>query len=246
MKKLWILALVGALLLTGCGKKEEPVRGQITAAPATTQAPQTQPTETQPPETTAPQTEPAQDQQTQQGGTYENHYAGFGCQLDSTWTFYGAQDLQELDSNVEEAFTDADLTEMMGNADQLTDMMAENPELLQTVNIQYRRLNAQEKLAFQMLSNEDEIDAMIDQKDQLIQAYESMGMVVHSIEKSQTQFLGESVWVLKSHMEVEQVPYYTTQVMLYDLGDFGLTLTAASFLEDQTQQVLDLFYALSE
>ena len=40
------------------------------------------------------------------------------------------------------------------------------------------------------------------------------------------------------------VPYYTLQIMDYTVGQYGVTLTVSSFVEDKTQQLLDLFYAV--
>ena len=43
-------------------------------------------------------------------------------------------------------------------------------------------------------------------------------------------------------MSMEGVPYYTLQLFDYRLGQYSVTLTLASFVEDNTESLLDLFY----
>ena len=41
---------------------------------------------------------------------------------------------------------------------------------------------------------------------------------------------------------IENIPYYTLQLFDYHLGQYSVTLTLASYVEDNTTQLLDLFY----
>ena len=41
------------------------------------------------------------------------------------------------------------------------------------------------------------------------------------------------------------VPIYMLQVMDFKLGTYGMNLTATSYLEDNAQSVLDLFYSVA-
>ena len=43
---------------------------------------------------------------------------------------------------------------------------------------------------------------------------------------------------------VQNVPYYTLQFFDFDLGAYSVTLTLASYEEDNTMSLADLFYAV--
>lgn len=130
----WLLAvlLATALVLAGCGNKAH-IGGSVTPIESTTgtettetKAPGTDPTETtatepDPTETEATEPEaPTEFEGTEQdehplslgrleGGIYTNTYAGFGCELDSSWTFYSAEELQDIPSSVKDAISGSEL-----------------------------------------------------------------------------------------------------------------------------------------
>ena len=130
----WLLAvlLATALVLAGCGNKAHigdsvtPIESTTGTEATETKAPGTDPTETtatepDPTETEATEPEaPAEFEGTEQdehplslgrleGGIYTNTYAGFGCELDSSWTFYSAEELQDIPSSVKDAISGSEL-----------------------------------------------------------------------------------------------------------------------------------------
>lgn len=236
MNKRWILALVLvlALLLAGCGGSEPP-KGSVVAPtqPAATEAAEV-------PETT----ENPLSLGSMEGGTYTNEYAGFACDLDETWLYHSAEELQEMPAAVKDAMAGSELGELMEDVSQFTDMMAENQTLLSTVNVLYTKESGVERLAYLALSEEQTADTVLQQKDMLVEAYAQAGINVSTIEKVKTTFLGEEHWAVKTVAETQGVPYYTLQVFNYKAGSYGITLTAASFVDDNTQAVLDLFYPI--
>lgn len=252
------LMLAMTLMICGCAKDEPPVSGQIEPNPTqssevvTTTALATVPTqaateETVPPETT--EVPESTDQESAalgrlEGGTYTNSYAGYGCQLDESWVYYSAEELQTLPDNVEELLADSELAEDMAQMSQIMDMQAENADELATINVLYSKLGLQERLAYMVLTEEQVIDSVLEQKDMLVQSYTQMGMEVSSLEKVQVEFLGQEHWAMKTQAMTQGVPYYTLQIMDYAAGQYGVTLTVSSFVEDKTQQLLDLFYAV--
>ena len=62
-----------------------------------------------------------------------------------------------------------------------------------------------------------------------------------SIEKVTVSFLGEEHTALKTSATVQGVDYYILQVFNYHLGSYGVTLTVNSYIEDNTQALLDMF-----
>lgn len=234
-----------AVMLMGCGKEED-VGGKTTPLnePTATEAAKSEPVATTEP-TAEPTEEPEEHELSlgrMDGGTYENSYAGFGCKLDADWTFYGAEELQELPEAVQ-GIEGSELGEAMKDYQTITDMMAENAELLGTMNVQYVKIGVKERLVYALLSEDDVIDTMLEeQKDMLIEAYAQAGITVKTMEKVEVSYLGETHKALYTAAEVSGVEYYTTQIFDYTRGQYGITLTAASYVEDRTQDILDLFY----
>lgn len=240
MKKITAILLALMLLLTaGCSGNSESPAGNVESLPAATQPDISGTVETEP---------PAQDTTVSlgrmEGGVYTNTYAGFGCQLDANWTFYTAEELQELPENVAEMFADSELMEGSSGLEQISDMMAENVNDLTTINVLYTKLSMQERLLYAAMSHEDALDTVMAQKDTLVAAYEQAGYTVESMEIVTVTFLGEEYPALYSVMTIEGVSYYTLQLMNYKVGQYGVTLTLASFLEDNTGKLLELFYAV--
>lgn len=229
----WLLAmlLILTVLLAGCGQNQENIAGAIT------------PNETQ--VTTAEEENPVSLGQLE-GGVYTNTYAGFGCELDSEWVYYSAEQLQELPENVEELIQDSELGEAIADAAQIFDMQAENATDLTTMNVVYTKLSLQERLAYAMLSDEDVMDMLLEQTDTLTEAYTQAGFEVQSIEKVMVEFLGEERCAMRTSTTIQGINYYILQVYDYNLGQFGVTLTVGSYVEDKTEELLNLFYAVEE
>lgn len=238
--KYWIpaLALVLALVLTGC-RGTKPETGVVT--PETTANPQT----TESPETTANAENPFSLGRIE-GGTYENSYAGLGCKLDDNWVFYSAEELQEMPAAVQEAMEGSELEQSMGNMEQIMDMKADNESALTTMNVLYTKMDVTTRLAYRLMSEEEIIDTTLAQKDMMIEAYTQAGILDADIQKVQVKFLGEDHFGLKTSAKVQGVDYYILQVFNYHMGAYGVTLSCGSFLEDNTQEMLDLFYPVTE
>lgn len=250
------LLLILSLLLAGCGKPEAgtvkltpaPTEAPMTEAPAT-ESPTTEVPATEAPETQTPETEAAENPLTLgrlEGGCYENAYAGFGCTLDESWTFYSAEELQELPDAVKEAVEGSEIGEAMEGIPQISDMMAENVQLLANMNVVYSKQDLTSRLAFQLLSDEEAVDAMLAQKDMMIEAYTQMGMTDIVMEKVQVTFLGQEQWAMKTSCKVQDVDLYQVQIFNYRAGSYGVVLTCGTYLEDNTQDILDLFYPVEK
>lgn len=234
MKKLFILLTVAALLLCGCGNSE-PVSGEVTPvteAPAeVTEAP-------------APTEKPLSFGRIE-GGTYTNTYMGIGCTMDENWSIYSAEELQTLPETVQGAIAGSDLESVMADYPQIFDLQAENVNDLLAVNIVYTKIGLQERLLYATQTEEETVDGILSQADLIKESYTQAGMEVESMEKVKLTFLGEEHWGVRTVANAGGVPIYMLQVMNFDLGAYGVNLTATSYLEDNAQSVLDLFYPVA-
>ena len=234
MKKRYLsLLLVLAMLLTACGASKESVSGSL--------QPAEKPAETVPAVTEPAETERPVSMGRMEGGTYTNSYTGFGCSLDSSWTFYTAEELQELPGNVKEILEGSELGDTINPLEQFTDMMAENPEELCTINVLYQKVPAENRMVYAVLDEETILEGVLQEKDAMIAAYAQGGFNVESIEMVKVTFLGEERAALKTASTTQDVPYYTLQLFDYK-GAYSTTLTLASFVEDNTAGLLDLFF----
>lgn len=231
-RNLICLLMILSLLLCGCsGQKDAPVSGQVTSQ-----------------ETEAAQvtTEPERNASLGriEDGVYTNEYVGFGCELDSSWVFYSAEELQQLPENIAQMLEGTEVGDTMSEITQITDMMAENEAELTTMNVLYTKLSVQERLAYALLSEREILEQVLEQKDMLISSYAQAGIEVSDMEIVTVSFLGQERSAVLTTATVQGVPYYILQLYHYDLGQYGVVVTFSSFLEDNTRSMLDLFYSI--
>lgn len=224
MMRLFALVLAMMLVLCACGDSKESISGNLTPlAPEATEAP-----------------EKEMSLGRMEGGVYTNDYVGFQISLTSDWVYYGAEELQEIPENVAEMFKDSELGQSMDTMNQFTDMMAESTEALASINVLCQKLDTQTRLAYSMMDDEAILDEVLKQSDLMIESYASAGITVYSMEKTTVNFLGEERFALKTSASIEGIPYYTLQVFEYHLGKYSVTITFGTYLEDNTESLLEL------
>lgn len=243
-----LLVLVLTLGLLGCGKEDTPVSGKVTPATEAATAPmgnvEAIPETTEPvPETTeaAVEDKPVTLGR-MEGGVYTNEYIGIGCTLDANWTFYTAEELQELPAQTNELLQDTEYAD--AGLRQIADMMAENVNDMSNMNIQYTKLNMQERLVYATMDYEDFADMILGQSDSMAQAYAQAGIENAVLEKVTVKYLGQDRIAIRTSATIEGYPYYILQVFEHDIGQYYVTITLSSIFEDTTESMLDLFYAL--
>lgn len=219
--------LIMILLLAGCGGSRKDLSGKVT------------PNETR-------STQAAEEEDVSlgrlEGGVYTNSYAGFACTLDSNWVFYSAQDLQELPGNIQELLKDTEAGDSLAELNQITDMKAENTADLTTVNVLYTKLDTATRLVYAVMSEEDIVDTVLEQKDMIVSTYAQAGIEVAEMEKISVDFLGESHFAVRTSSSWDGIPYFTLQIYDYHAGPYGIITTFASYVEDRTEDLLSLFY----
>lgn len=223
-----LLALSVAAAIAGCGREDtasdETTSGVETASGGTTAAQAATPSLGK-----------------VDGNTYTSDYLGIGCTLDDGWVFYSAEQLQTLPEGLQD---NKDAWDELDTGTQVFDMKAESSEELAAVNIVLTKSSAQERVAYALLSEQDLMDSLLEQKDTLISSYTEAGFTVDSVEAATVTFLGKERLALRTVASLEGVPYYVLQVFDYSLGQFSMTLTASCFMEDITEDLIAEFYAL--
>jgi len=250
----FVILLTMVLGCTACGEKEN-ISGQISGlesqdASATSQDGANETAETSDPTVEAEgsgTTDEEADKQLSlgriQGGVYTNEYVGMACELDSSWQFYAAEELQDL-SGIQEALEGTQVGDAMQGFEQIMDMQAENVEELTSMNVLYQKLTLQQRLAYAALDEEAIIDETLAQKDILVESYAQAGIMVEEMSKKTVTFMGEERVALWTKSTLNEIDYYTLQIFNYNLGEYSATITLASFVEDKTEGMLQLFYAL--
>lgn len=194
------------------------------------------------------ETEPAQENKVSmgrlEGGVYSNSYTGYACDLNTNWEFYSAEELQDMPQNVAEMMGDSELLDDETVLKQFTDMMAENTEDLMTINVLYQKLSLQERLGYAMMGEKEILESMLDMRDAMEATYANAGILVDNMEVVTVDFLGKERVALHTEATLQGVPYYVLQIFDFNRGAYGVTLTLASFVEDNTTSMTDLFYAV--
>lgn len=233
-----LLVLVMAFGLLGCGKEDKDISGKVTpateAAPAITE-PVAETTEA------VPEEKPVSLGRIE-GGIYTNEYIGIGCALDSNWSFYTAEELQELPAQTSELLQDTEYADSALN--QIADMLAENVNDGSNINIQYTKLDMQVRLLYAAMDHDTFADMIMSQSDSMIQAYNQSGFENVSMEKVTVNYLGEERVAIRTVADISGIPCYMLQLFEHDLGQYYAVITFTSILEDTTQSLVDMFYAL--
>ncbi len=229
LPRMFALLLILSLLLAGCADAPADIAGKV---------------QTLPPETTLPAAEENPlALGRMDGGIYTNTYAGFGCQLDSSWTFLSAEELQDLPASVAEQLEGSEIEKYMTEAKQITDMMAENVELLCSMNVLYQEVSTQDRLAFAAIGESAMIDMILEEnKDIMISSYKQLGIEVTSMEHITVTFLGKNRSALFTTATTQGIPVYLVQLFDYSRGSYSVTSTFTSYYENNTQAMLDLFF----
>lgn len=187
-----------------------------------------------------------------EGSVYENAFVGYGCALDENWAVYSAEELQDLSDLTKEMLKDTELLESSEQYHYFLDMKAENATDLTVINVGYTYLSVKDRLANALLNEEQLVDSTISQKDTLAESFAATGITLNSMEKAQINFIGQQRWAIHtdaviSDEAIGDVPYYVLQIFDMTPGAaYYVTLTLASYLDDNTEALLDLFYPVSK
>ena len=134
---------------------------------------------------------------------------GVSATFGDGWTYYTADQLQEIPAAIEEMITDTELGDSIeagGGLASITTMMCENVTELITVNVVYQKLSLSERLMYATMDSEKLADLLLGQKDSLIEAYKAMGMEVSAMEAVEVTYLGQTRSALRTAATIPTAP----------------------------------------
>ena len=259
MKRLISILLIFTLLfsLTACTDKQpegtlSPLDTSTAEAEATTAEELTTeiPT-TEEPATAEPVTEPASDEESATSNVdisvigsiidrvYKNTHFGISCTLNHDWTIATKEEIAQISGLTTDLLTDENLANQLKNSGIIYDLYASASEGLVTLNITLENLGLLYGLT---LSEQDYVDMSI---GQLPTALESMGFTDVTAESITLTFAGEEHAAIRLHAVYQGIDFYETLVCVKS-GTYMACITAASYLENITTDVLAFFEACSK
>ncbi len=229
-----ILALAMCLAMTACGS--EPKGSVSTGADSSSNsnsAPETTPEPT-------PEPDDGLEIGSMVGGTYENDFAGIGCKLDDTWTYFTEEEILEMNELTIDAIDDEEIAAKLSDKGTFYDMAAMSEETGANVNVVVENLGL---LYGTVLDTDGYIDIALQSLEGQLS---SAGMNITTCEKDSFDFCGKTtsgIYVAGTMsiqgMEIEMFE----RMACVKAGTYMFLVTACTYIEDTTADVLSLFYA---
>ena len=172
------------------------------------------------------------------GGKYESTFLGIGCSLDDSWSFASQEELAQMIGATAEMFDNEEYAEQMKNTDMFYDMAAAADDGLVNINIIIQNMGLLYGMA---LSEEKYIEVS---QEGLEEQLSSAGFTLEGVEAGTVTFAGQERSGLHITCTYQGIAYYCQQVYIKQ-GNYMSVITLASFFEDDTDSMLDYFYAVS-
>jgi len=166
---------------------------------------------------------------------YYNDYLYLCMDIPYNWSYKTAEELQELPTTSRELFTDHEWYQIM-------DFSAASADQTKSIDIMYQYVKPEVKAVYDMMTEEQCVDLMLDNSDSLIENYESLGLTVSYIKKETRTFCDEerTVMVMKGELQGEVV--YMITLTFFHTTDAMVLMNFVSAGEDNSQELMDLFW----
>lgn len=170
------------------------------------------------------------------GKIYVQEFFGFSIELDDGWEFADEESMKSLSNEVSNAGSES-IKEAVDNGTSYLDMYAENSATFQNLNTTITKISMQEALRF-TVDPDSVISLML---EPLKEEIAKVGLTDAEVKQDEIEFMGETVSCIRilSYPEAYggDVGVFQTQVYFQE-GTYLCTLTATSYLEDSTEDVL--------
>lgn len=166
---------------------------------------------------------------------YYNDYLYLCMDIPYNWSYKTAEELQELPTTSRELFTDHEWYQIM-------DFSAASADQTKSIDIMYQYASPEVKAVYDMMTEEQCVDLMLNNSDSLKESYESMGVSVSYLRKETRTFCGEerTVMVMKGELMGEDV--YMITLTFFHTTDAMVLINFVSEREDFSQELMDLFW----
>lgn len=176
-----------------------------------------------------------------EGQTYTSQFLGLTCTAPAEYTYLNDQEIAQLNDLTADVVDSEELVKQMResleNGNQVQDMYLMTADGLQTVNVMLVKVSAK-GAAVDMATFADM------GKDQVVSAYQSMGMTDVEASRETVTFMGQQYEGICTSATYTDVPVTTVQVCM-QVGDYVCVITFTSYVEDHTPEMMDFFAPLA-
>ena len=176
-----------------------------------------------------------------EGQTYTSQFLGLTCTAPAEYTYLNDQEIAQLNDLTADVVDSEELVKQMResleNGNQVQDMYLMTADGLQTVNVMLVKVSAKGAAV--------DMAAFADMgKDQVVSAYQSMGMTDVEASRETVTFMGQQYEGICTSVTYTDVPVTTVQVCM-QVGDYVCVITFTSYVEDHTPEMMDFFSPLA-
>ena len=176
-----------------------------------------------------------------EGQTYTSQFLGLTCTAPAEYTYLNDQEIAQLNDLAADVVDSEELIkymrESLENGNQVQDMYLMTADGLQTVNVMLVKVSAKGATV--------DMAAFADMgKDQVVSAYQSMGMTDVEASRETVTFMGQQYEGICTSATYTDVPVTTVQVCM-QVGDYVCVITFTSYVEDHTPEMMDFFSPLA-
>ena len=176
-----------------------------------------------------------------EGQTYTSQFLGLTCTAPAEYTYLNDQEIAQLNDLTADVVDSEELVKQMResleNGNQVQDMYLMTADGLQTVNVMLVKVSAKGAAV--------DMAAFADMgKDQVVSAYQSMGMTDVEASRETVTFMGQQYEGICTSATYTDVPVTTVQVCM-QVGDYVCVITFTSYVEDHTPEMMDFFSHLA-
>ena len=176
-----------------------------------------------------------------EGQTYTSQFLGLTCTAPAEYTYLNDQEIAQLNDLTADVVDSEELVKQMResleNGNQVQDMYLMTADGLQTVNVMLVKVSAKGAAV--------DMAAFADMgKDQVVSAYQSMGMTDVEASRETVTFMGQQYEGICATAAYHDAPVATVQVCM-QVDNYVCVITFTSYVEDRTSEMMEFFSPLA-
>ena len=176
-----------------------------------------------------------------EGQTYTSQFLGLTCTAPAEYTYLNDQEIAQLNDLTADVVDSEELVKQMResleNGNQVQDMYLMTADGLQTVNVMLVKVSAKGAAV--------DMAAFADMgKDQVVSAYQSMGMTDVEASRETVTFMGQQYEGVCATAAYHDALVTTVQVCM-QVDNYVCVITFTSYVEDRTSEMMDFFSPLA-